>query len=137
MSAFHPRLSDLQELVSFLPILHGGGARTIAGGQGVSPDGNGVRPFPWPEYTEGVQRFFRAASKPCWVAQTYFPAVAGAMLEDQTLVSRASLNQVKAMLTHCVRGERFCDGHWAAVIEQGHIRRLLERLQSLAPSLPS
>ncbi|MFN8413162.1 MAG: DUF6508 domain-containing protein [Anaerolineales bacterium] len=32
------------------------------------------------------------------------------------------------MLTFCVRGERFSDGHWGAMIEEGYIRRLLERL---------
>jgi hypothetical protein len=32
------------------------------------------------------------------------------------------------MLTYCVRGERFSEGHWGAMIEQGHVRRLLERL---------
>ena len=35
------------------------------------------------------------------------------------------------MLTFCVRGERFCDGHWAAMIEGGQVRRLLERLAEL------
>jgi hypothetical protein len=31
-----------------------------------------------------------------------------------------------------VRGERFCDGHWAAMLEQGHLRRWLERLAAFA-----
>ena len=32
------------------------------------------------------------------------------------------------MLTFCVRGERFSDGHWAEMIEKGYIRQLLEQL---------
>ena len=32
------------------------------------------------------------------------------------------------MLTFCVRGERFSDGHWAEMIEVGYIGFLLERL---------
>ncbi len=55
------------------------------------------------------------------------------MLENEDIVKTASLAQVKTMLTYCVRGERFCEGHWAAMIEQGHIRRLLERLLELRP----
>ena len=39
--------------------------------------------------------------------------------------------QIKTMLTYCVRGERFGDGHWAAMIEGGHVRRLLERLTEM------
>jgi hypothetical protein len=35
------------------------------------------------------------------------------------------------MLTYCVRGERFSDGHWGAMIEAGYVRRLLERLAEL------
>jgi hypothetical protein len=30
-----------------------------------------------------------------------------------------------------VRGERFNEGHWGAMIEQGYVRRLLERLAEL------
>jgi hypothetical protein len=43
----------------------------------------------------------------------------------------ADLFQIKTMLAYCVRGERFCEGHWGEMIEGGHIRRLLERLGEL------
>jgi len=55
------------------------------------------------------------------------------MLEDVEFVRSADLDQVKTMLTWCVRGERFCDGHWGGVLKAGHIRRLLQRLAELAP----
>ena len=64
----------------------------------------------------------------------YVPEEAGRMLEDPALVRRASLDQVRTMLTYCVRGERFCDGHWAAMIEGWHVRRLLERLAEIQPT---
>jgi hypothetical protein len=35
------------------------------------------------------------------------------------------------MLTFCVRGERFSDGHWEEMIEKGYIRRILERLNEI------
>ena len=35
------------------------------------------------------------------------------------------------MLTYCVRGERFSEG---AMIDHGHVRRLLERLADLRPT---
>jgi hypothetical protein len=35
------------------------------------------------------------------------------------------------MLTFCVRGERFSDGHCGEMIEKGYIRRLLERLNKI------
>ncbi len=53
------------------------------------------------------------------------------ILEDLDRIESASLDEVKTLLTYCVRGERFCDGHWGAVIESGLIPRLLERLAGL------
>ena len=35
------------------------------------------------------------------------------------------------------RIERFCDGHWAEMIEGGYIRRLLERLIVLRSQMPN
>jgi len=61
----------------------------------------------------------------------YVPQEAGRMLEDPALVRRASIDEIKTMLTYCVRGERFCEGHWGAMIEGGHVRRLLERLKEI------
>ncbi len=55
-------------------------------------------------------------------------SMAYAMLKNEDMVKTASLEQIQSMLTFCVRGERFLDGHWGHVIEQGYIRRLLERL---------
>ena len=53
------------------------------------------------------------------------------MLQDEERVKAASLEEIKSMLTFCVRGERFSSGHWGVMISQGYIRRLLERLQEI------
>jgi len=57
------------------------------------------------------------------------------MIKDEALIRTASLSQIKTMLTFCLRGERFSDGHWAQMIEKGHIRRLLERLNEIKSEL--
>jgi hypothetical protein len=38
------------------------------------------------------------------------------------------------LLTYCVRGERFCDGHWDAVLRSGRITAILHRLAVLKTS---
>ena len=48
------------------------------------------------------------------------------------LPKAATLSRIKTMMTYCLRGERFCDGHWDAMIGDGHIRRLFERLDVIA-----
>lgn len=54
------------------------------------------------------------------------------MLKNDNLIKTASIPQIKAMLTYCVRGERFSDGHWAEMIENGTIRKLLTRIDELS-----
>ena len=44
---------------------------------------------------------------------------AGQLLLSEDGVRNATLDQIKTMLTFCVRGERFSDGHWGAMIEPG------------------
>jgi hypothetical protein len=39
------------------------------------------------------------------------------------------------MLTYCVRGERFCDGHWENLLRSGRVVALLRRLAELREAL--
>ena len=131
MKSHTPTQQDIDELVAFLPRLTADGFAPVRewGGGEETDDGGFV--MPWPNYQEVVTEFFEAAGQDCWMDFQYDPIEAGRMLEDEALVRRASLDEIKTMLTYCVRGERFSEGHWAAVIEAGHVRRLLERLKEL------
>ena len=126
-----PVLGEIEELVAFLPKLYADGFKPIRRWGGGEQNKNGGLTMPWPDYDEVVIEFFRAAGKDCWCDYAYHPEEAGRMLEDKEFVKVSSLSQIKTMLTYCVRGERFCDGHWAAMIERGHIRGLLERLAEI------
>ena len=66
-----------------------------------------------------------------WLDYEYTPEQAYQMLRDEQVVRTASLAQIKTILTFCVRGERFSDGHWAEMIEKGYIRLVLERLDEI------
>lgn len=131
MKKRRPTPQEIDELVAFLPRLCAADFVPVRrwGGGEKQPDGAYV--LPWPEYDPVVVRFFEAAGQDCWMDFDYVPVEAGRMLEDEALVRRASLDEIKTMLTYCVRGERFSEGHWRAMIEQGHVRRLLERLAEL------
>ena len=67
----------------------------------------------------------------CWTDYDYDLKTAEKNLNDENAINAADLGQIKAMLTYCVRGERFSDGHWGQMIEGGQIRRVLERLEQL------
>jgi len=92
---------------------------------------DGFFTMPWPEYDKVVEEFFKVASAECWRDYTYCPEEAGQMLEKHDIIKTADLSKIKTMLTYCVRGERFCVGHWATMIEGGYILRLLQRLTEI------
>lgn len=127
-----PERADVEVLLSFLPTLDGMTDEGIVRWNGGTPNENGEISMPWPSYAAFVSEFFSAASADCWCDRDYDPTRSATMLKDHQQIASASLQDVRAMLTLCVRGERFCDGHWGAMIKAGHIGRLLKRLQALA-----
>lgn len=125
-----PTPQDMEELTAYLPKLYGEGFSPVLkwdGGEKLKDDSYSM---PYPAYHPLVEEFFRKVSE-SWLDYEYDPGQAYAMLRDEDAVRQASLPQIKTMLTFCVRGERFSDGHWAAMIEKGYIRRLLERLHEI------
>lgn len=127
-----PTAADIERLVAFLPRLTSGGFVPIRRWGGGEKNSDGAYVMRWPVYDEVVKKLFEAAGQDCWTDSDYVPVVAGRMLEDEARMRRASRDEIRTMLTYCVRGERFSDGHWAAMIEGGHVRRLLERLAEFA-----
>ncbi len=126
-----PTLAEIDELLGFLPLLHTAGFEAIPRWGGGTEQADGSLVMPWPEYAPAVSAFFSAAGKEPWRDYDYQPQAAGQMLQDPARVAAASLDELKSMLTFCVRGERFALGHWAAMLDGGHVRRLLERLGEL------
>lgn len=92
--------------------------------------------MPWPIYADAVVAFFEAAGQECWADHRYIPSDAGEMLQSEAVIAGASLAQIRTMLTWCVRGERFCDGHWGAVFGDGKVYALLRRLDELRREAP-
>lgn len=123
----------MDALLEHLPILRGVAhepAERREGGQKL-PDGSLT--LPYPVYRAEVLRFFEEAAEPWWTDYAYSPHAAAAMLDDPSAVACASLDQIRSMLTYCLRGERFCDGHWESLIRSGKLTSLLERLAQLRP----
>lgn len=112
----------LDELLAFLALFKEGNRPWIT-----SWDGG------YPHYVEAVERFFGLASEACWMDQGYKPIESSEMLKDANFIKRANWEQVKKMLTFCVRSERFNDGAWAGAIESGEIVLLLRRIAALGP----
>jgi hypothetical protein len=126
-----PTRREIDELLAFLPRLTADRLVPVREWGGGEKDAEGAYVMPWPRYEAVVTELFEVTGQDCWTDFDYVPQEAGRMLEDPALVRRASIDEIKRMLTYGVRGERFSEGHWGAMIEQGHVRRLLERLAEI------
>ncbi len=126
-----PTAAEIEKLVAYLPRLYAPGFQPVERWEGGTRNRDGVLQLPWPVYHPLVVEFFGLLGADAWLDRTYDPSAAARMLAAEGLVERASLEQIRTMLTYCVRGERFADGHWADMLTKGHIRRLLTRLQAL------
>ena len=121
----------IDELLCFLPRFEVPGRVWIEGVGGGKETADGAVTMRYPVYGEDVLAFYRLAGQPWWSDYGYEPRAAAQMLADEARIARATLDEIKTMLTYCVRGERFADGHWAAMIESGKVVAILRRLQVL------
>ena len=122
---------QIDELLQFLPVFENPDRAYVKGWGGGEPTGDGAITVPYPIYCDDVLEFFTLAGQTHWSDFEYQPREAGAMLSDDALIATASLDEIRTMLTYCVRGERFGDGHWAYMLESGRILALLRRLAAL------
>src|SRR4051794_19406731 len=102
---------DIDALLEFLPRFEQPGRAFAEWGEVLKNDDGSIS-LPFPEYDEDVREFFRLVAQHGWLDYEYKPEEAARMLSDGELVERADVAQIKTMLTYCLRGERFCDGHW-------------------------
>jgi len=127
-----PTPEEFERLVSFLPILYGGGIDPVRKWHGGVPGDDGIIQWPWPEYDETVLQFFSIVESEFWTDPNYTSQNVWQLLrENESVIESADIDLLKSILTWCARGERFAEGHWNVVIESGIIRRILERLAKI------
>lgn len=126
-----PSVEEIDELLAFLPPLSAPGFVAVSAWHGGVPDAEGVMTWPWPEYTEVAERLFAAVSKPAWMDRHYLSHDPATRLAEPGFVENATLDELRTLLTYCVRGERFCDGHWGSMIEAGYVERIIRRLREI------
>jgi hypothetical protein len=129
--------AQIDELLRFLPLFSHPNEELEPQWHGIgsAPEKDGSLQMPYPTYPPIVKDFFGVAGQPCWSDRGYLPEVAAKMIQSDEAIASASLSEIRTMLTFCVRGERFCDGHWGAMIRQGRIAAILNRLVQLRESV--
>jgi hypothetical protein len=121
----------MDELLRFLPLFEIPNRQYVKDWGGGETTAEGAITVPYPIYCDDVLEFYTLAGQTYWSDFDYDPRVAYEMLRDDEFIATASLDEIRTMLTYCVRGERFADGHWAHMLESGRIVALLRRLAAL------
>ena len=138
MDALRVNRKHIDELLRFLPQFDSPDIRLDQAWHGLDsqPNKDGVLTMPSPAYPPTVTDFFQLAGQPFWSDYEYDSSAAGELVHSDAAIASASLAQIKTMLTFCVRGERFCDGHWGTMIREGRIAAILRRLSQLREEVP-
>lgn len=122
---------SIDELLRFLPLFNVPGRQFVTQWAEDNTSEKGAVAVPYPIYADDVTAFFQLAGQVCWSDTEYDPVEAGKMVVDDKLIEQATLEQIKTMLTYCVRGERFCEGHWDRLLKSGRVTAILQRLTVL------
>ncbi len=131
----HPiTLRDIDRLLQFLPLFEMPGRGYVRVPSSKRSSLADIGSLPRPEYCQDVLAFFWLAGQLCWSDFHYDPREAQALLSDDQFIDTCSLEQLKTLLTYCVRSERFSDGAWLHLLESGRIVVLLKRLAVLRQS---
>lgn len=128
-----PTPPNLDALVALLPLIESEGfvAGTPAGGE-KQPDGSMT--FPYCNYSPIAARLMRAIYDEHLLIKFNWPEwqpTAERIFSDPTLIASADLDTCRKLLTLRVRKDRFCEGHFAQMIESGHIAVILRRIRDL------
>ncbi len=121
----------MDELLEFLPLFDVPEMDFIQKWEGGEKTKDGIIKMPYPIYHKDVKRFYRLAGQACWLDYDYGSKEAVKMIQDDEFINSATIADIKTMLTYCVRGERFCDGHWGEMLKSGGVVAILKRLKVL------
>lgn len=126
-----PTLYDVTQLVSYLPKLYPDESIDYGSMPSTEQNADGSYSFPHYTYSRLVKEFFEIISAECWIDPDYDPIDTGRKLAEEGNIENANVESLVTLLTYCERGEKFCDGHWNAMLKEGYIKRILHRLASL------
>jgi hypothetical protein len=129
-----PSLVNIFRLVTLALRANQGGSAANPRWHEMAEQADGSFNMPSPEYPAAVTDFMQEASKKCWSDTNYDPSETARMISNERLIADATLQQLRTMVTYVVRGEKFCDGHWAAMFRDGYVMRLADRLRQFLPT---
>ena len=115
-------LDTLIDLVKNTKKIEWGGGNVI----GKTEDGKDIRQWPYPIYPDGL---FESLCELIGTDKNYIENYE--KLGDPIDYGSLNIEELRTVITHYVRGERFCDGLLAGALEDGTLLKVLERIKEL------
>ncbi len=84
------------------------------------------------EYGWEVKEFVRILEEEGWEYYGYDPSEARPYLDDLSLIRDADFLGLRCLLTYYLRSERFGDGAWLVLIQNGFLTAVLRRLKDIS-----
>jgi len=128
-----PTLKEVAGLIAFLPGFEDRDEPFARWEGGSHDEDSKTITLSYPRYAADVTKFFQVLSESQWVQFDYMTDRTRELVSDIDKLKDASIDDIKAVLTWCSRGERFCDGLHESVLKSGVIQAALRRLSSLFP----
>jgi len=126
-----PTTAEMDRLIACLPRIYGNGPVVIEERDDGSSGKVGMLEVSYPVYSDEIQHVFKLAASEVWRDSDYLNKDAPGMLGDPAFIASASIDDIRTMLTQCVRSERFSPGYRALVVKSGQLKQILERVQAL------
>jgi len=127
-----PTAEEIETLVGFFPLLND---PTFAEVKWHCDQSDGVVHLPWIEYGPEAGRLMAFLASSRFVQPFDWPAwqdQAERYVEEPQRLRSASMADIQRLLTTHLRKERFCEGHFAAMLSRGHIAAIVARVAELA-----
>ena len=83
----------------------------------------------YPNYPKAISEFMGSLYSPPWGISSYEPSKTKAIIES---IEFASENDIRNVLMHASRSERFGDGIWCSILEGEFFPKVIARAYELA-----
>ena len=126
-------VESIDKLLKFLPIFEQEGYE-FSNWNFPEPSEDGVNYFPHCDYSKEVDRFVKVLYEEGFIISfdwTKWQDEAQKYCLEPEKWKTADLATIQKLLTTHVRKDRFCEGHLAAMLKDGHIVAILKRLKEI------
>ena len=124
-----PGKTDIDRILSFLPLFDVCGRTFILNGPDGRPDYRYLHMVPFPAYEDYTQAFFREASRPCWQVNLEEPDAVASIVYCECEIALTGLGDVQRMITWCVTSGKGLPNHRQMLAEDGRLTSILRQLR--------